>query len=57
MKISTTALWHNKKIFAWLPKFGTTPSSVWLMWGAWLFEIVARRRTQRAPDFAALSEM
>ena len=52
MKISTTALWHNKKILAWLPKFGKTQSSVWVEWGAWLLEIVVRRRTQRAVDAA-----
>ena len=50
MKISTTALWHNKKILAWLPKFGKTQSSVWVEWGAWLLEIVVRRRTPRALD-------
>ena len=52
MKISTTAQWHNKKILAWLPKFGTTQSSVWVEWGAWLLEIVVRRRTQRVLDVA-----
>ena len=52
MKIATTAQWHNKKILAWLPKFGTTQSSVWVEWGAWLLEIVVRRRTQRAFDGA-----
>ncbi len=52
MKISTTALWHNKNKLYWLPVFGTTQSSVWVEWGAWLLEIVVRRRTQRAVDFA-----
>ena len=52
MKIATTAQWHNKKILAWLPKFGTTQSSVWVEWGAWLLEIVVRRRTQRVLDVA-----
>lgn len=53
MKISTTARWHNKKILTWLPKFGTTQSSVWVEWGAWLLEIVVRRRTKHAPDGAS----
>lgn len=56
MKISTTARWHNKKILAWLPKFGTTQASVWVEWGAWLLEIVVRRRTKRAPDVACTCE-
>lgn len=50
MKISTTALWHNKNKLVWLPKFGATQSSVWVEWGAWLLEIVVRRRTKRAAD-------